>query len=102
MTIMVRKGTELKRPLKRIILMLLKGTTKAVHWEDLNINMMIGLTIHKKLVQRRSLNLMLVQNCNINVETALKPANAPNFGPKCRKSVKKFNHFSTVCKSQVN
>lgn len=44
-------STELKILLKRIILMLLKGSTKAVHWEDLNINMMIGLTIHKKLVK---------------------------------------------------
>lgn len=67
-------STELKIPLKRIILMLLKGSTKAVHWDDSNINMMIGLTIHKKLVQIRSLNLMLIQNCNINVETALKSA----------------------------
>lgn len=61
--------------------MLLKG----VHWEDLNINMMIGLTIHKKLVQRRSLNLMLIKNCNINVETALKPADTPNFGQNVEK-----------------
>lgn len=77
--------------------MLLKG----VHWEDLNINMMIDLTIHKKLVQRRSLNLMLIKNCNTNVETALKPADAPNFGQNFEKVLKSSTIFLLFIKVKL-